>query len=335
MSTPDSLEQIKVGQYTAEMQALMNRLAAVPTEPVDFTQPPTAESRKLDEANNAIWNVDLPDVARVRHFTIEPHSSLDAVACNAVVYEPVGATDGLIFYVHGGGWAYMNLATHDRFMRVLCNMAGKTVVGVHYRLAPEAPFPAGLTDVVSAYRSIISSRRDLGLPDGPVVIAGDSAGGNLAMATMLHEIDAGRELPAGALLLYGVLGADFGTPSYRAYGDDYILTEAIMRQLWDWYAPDEETRRNAHANPIMASDEQLRALPPLFLLVAELDPLASDTHNMKARLDALGRKDEIYVEPGVIHGFLIMTAELEAAGNATQKAAEAANAFMAGAVGKS
>jgi len=102
-----------------------------------------------------------------------------------------------------------------------------------------------------------------------------------------------------------------------------------MRQFWDWYAPAAGTRREPLANPAMASDEQLRAMPPLFLLVAEVDPLASDTFNLKERLDELGRSDTIWVEKGVIHGFLQMTAMLEAARRATRKAAEAANKFIA------
>ena len=323
-------QSLAQGDFTPEMQAELDRLSTILTEAVDFSRPPDDDARKLDEANNAVWNVDLPEVANVRHFRIDPDPSLDAAACDAVVYEPENAGDGLIFFVHGGGWAFMNLATHERFMRVLANEAGKTVVGVHYRLAPENPYPAGLHDVVSALRTVLSSRAALGLPAGAVVIAGDSAGGNLAMATMLHEVDAGRELPAGALLFYGVLGADFATPSYKTYSEGFVLTEFIMRQLWSWYAPAAATREDPQANPIMATDAQLRALPPLFLLAAELDPLASDTFNLKRRLDALGRKDALWVELGVIHGFLQMTAVLEAARRATRKAAEAARGFMSG-----
>jgi acetyl esterase len=329
MPSSDESQALAPGGFTTEMQAELDRLATILTEAVDFSRPPDDAARKLDERNNAVWNVDLPVVARVRHFRIEPDPLLGAVPCEAVAYEPEGAGDGMIFFVHGGGWAFMNLTTHERFMRALCSEARKTVVGVHYRLAPENPFPAGLKDVVSALRAVFSSRAELGLPEGPVVIAGDSAGANLATAAMLHEFDAGRELPDGALLFYGVLGADFETSSYKAYGEGYVLTEAIMRQLWNWYAPDDATRRNPLANPARATDVQLRALPPLFLLVAELDPLASDTFNLKKRLDELGRSDTICVEKGVIHGFLQMTAMLEAARRATKQAAEAANEFMA------
>jgi acetyl esterase len=320
---------VETGNYSPEMRAELKRLERLITNVVDFTRAPDAATRKLDADNNSVWNIVLPQVASVRRLTIPADDSLGATACDAVVYEPDKAGDGVIFFVHGGGWAFMNLETHERFMRVLCNEARTTVIGVHYRLAPENPYPAGLKDVVSALRKVLLSRAELGLPNGPVVIAGDSAGGNLALSAMLHEINAGRELPVGALLFYGAFGADFETPSYKAYADGHVLTEAIMRQLWNWYVPNEAARRDPLAAPIMASNEQLRALPPLFLVVAEMDPLASDTLNLKQRLDALGRSDTVWVEPGVIHGFLQMTAFLEAARRATGQAASAAMQFIA------
>ncbi len=331
MANHEEAYPVAPGRYTLEMQAEMDRLAKLAPEAVDFTCPPDEAARQADEAINAVWNIDQPEVAMVRHLQIPADISLQAAACEAVVYTPADAGEGLIFFVHGGGWAFCNLATHERFMRVLCNEARKTVVGVHYRPAPENPFPAGLNDVVSAFRHVLSARSALGLPGGPVVMAGDSAGANLALAAMLHELEAGREGPVGALLFYGVFGADFETPSYKAYADGHMLTEAIMRQIWDWYIPSEVARRNPLAAPLMATDEQLRALPPLFLLVAEIDPLASDTYNLKKRLDALGRSDVLWVEPGVVHGFLQMTAVLEAARRATGQAAAAAKRFIAAA----
>jgi acetyl esterase len=332
MTTPSEVQTVEGSVYSAEMQAELDRLERLITKTVDLTQPWDAAARKLDTDNcNRVWNIDMPDVAEVRHFTIPADPSIDAADCEAVVYRPDQAGEGLIFYVHGGGWTFMDLTTHERLMRVLCNEARTTVIGVHYRLAPENPFPAGLKDVVSAFRRVLSSRTQLGLPEGPVIIAGDSAGGNLALATMLHEIDAGRELPAGALLVYGVFGADFETPSYKAYAEGHGLTKAIMRQLWDWYVPVEAERRNPLAAPIEASDTQLRALPPLFMVVAEVDPLASDTFILKQRLDQLGRTDTVWLERGVVHSFILMTAVLEAARRATREAAKAARRFIAAA----
>lgn len=314
--------------YTPEMRAEMDRLAVLVTEEVDFSRPPDQATRELDERNNAVWNIDLPEMACVRHFEI-PAAIIGAAPCEAVLYEPQNAGRGVIFYVHGGGWSLMSLATHDRLMRVLSLEARMPVVGVHYRLAPENPYPAGLMDVISALRRVLSHRSDLRLPAGPLVIAGDSAGANLALAAMLHEIDTGQALPIGALLFYGVFGAEFDTPSYQVFAEGHRLTASIMRRFWDWYIPEEVKRDDPLAAPLGASDTQLRALPPLFLAAAQLDPLASDTYDLKRRLDGLGRNDDLLVEPGVIHGFMQMTAVLDAARRAVRKAARAARRFVA------
>lgn len=324
---PSEAENAPQGTYTLEMQAELVRMRTLITEEVDLSRPPDAEMRALDERNNAIWNIDLPTMAAVRHVRIDADGMHGACACDAIIYTPEKPGPGVIFYIHGGGWALMNLATHDRLMRDLSIEARMTLIGVHYRLAPENPYPAGLLDVISAFRRVLSHRAELGLPDGPVIIAGDSAGANLAMATMFHEINAGKALPVGALLFYGAYGVDFERPSYRTYAEGHRLTTAIMRQFWDWYVPTEGDRESPLAVPLRANDAQLCALPPLFLLAAEMDPLASDTDALKQRLDSIGRNDELLVEPGVIHGFIQMTAVLRAARRGVCRAALAATRF--------
>ena len=326
---PKDCNLIKGAAYTAEMQAELDRIEALAPGKVDFSRPPDAEARRIDAELSAFWNVDLPEVESVRRFNLPADPSIGAAACEAVVYRPASAGDGVIFFVHGGGWAFMDLHTHERFMRLLCNEARTTLIGVHYRLAPENPYPAALKDVVSAFRKVLAQRTEIGLPEGPVIIAGDSAGANLALATMLHEIDARRERPVGGILFYGVFGANFETPSYRAYADAHILTRPIMQQLWDWYLPDASRRSDPLAAPLMASDDQLRALPPLFLVAAEIDPLASDTIALKQRLDALGRDDAIWMERGAVHGFLQMTAVLEAGRRVMREAANVTRRFIA------
>lgn len=326
---PSEAENSPRGTYTPEMQAELTRMATLITEEVDFMRPPDAAMRALDERNNAIWNMDLPALASVRQIRVDADKTQGAWACDAIIYTPENTGRGIIFYIHGGGWALMNLATHDRLMRDLSIEARMTLIGVHYRLAPENPYPASLLDVISAFRRVLSHRGELGLPDGPVIVAGDSAGANLAMAMMLHEIGTGQALPCGALLFYGAYGVDFDTPSYHAYADGHRLTTAIMRQFWDWYVPVESDRASPLAVPLAAGDAQLRALPPLFLLAAEMDPLASDTDELKRRLDSIGRNDELHVEPGVIHGFMQMTAVLDAARRGVRQAAAAASRFVA------
>jgi acetyl esterase len=318
----------EIGQLTEEMRAELDRVTERMAGSKDLLDLPISEARELDRKLNSFWNVDMPHMQQIRRFVIPGSDDLNAAPCDAVVFRPHSADEGRILFVHGGGWCLCDLDTHERFMRVLAHNSRKEVVGIHYRLAPEHPFPAGLMDVISAYRAVNASPDQFGLSPGPLVMAGDSAGANLALAAMLHEVREGRQLPTGAMLFYGAFGMNYATASYQLYGDGYFLTQRGMNHFWTAYLPDPPMRANPLAVPLLASNDDLAALPPLFLLAAELDPLASDTVELKARLDNLGRNDSLIIEPGVVHAFLQMTKGLEAARKAVAMAGAAARHFI-------
>ena len=313
---------------TPEMQRLLDWLA---NEDADLPDPLTlsaADGRALAEQRNRRWQVDQPAMDASYDATVPADAALGTGSVPIVVHRPVGAKPGAVFFIHGGGFAFCSNATHERCMRVLARATGRAVVGADYRLAPEHPYPAGLDDVVAVWRALSRAAADYGVAPGPMVIAGDSAGANLALAAVLREGAAGGVLPAGCLLFYGAYAADFDTPSYRDFAEGFGLTTAAMRRYWDWYLGDRDQRTDPFAAPLFASDAMLAALPPLYLLAAEVDPLASDTHALKGRLDGLGRNDAMRVEPGVVHGFLQMTPRLAAARIALADAAGAASHFI-------
>lgn len=194
------------------------------------------------------------------------------------------------------------------------------VIGIDYRLAPEHPYPAGLDDVVAAWRALPETlvRRRIA---GPVGVSGDSAGANLALALMLREQGAGQSLPGFGLLFYGVYAVDNDTDSHRQFGSvGYGLTSERMARYRDWYVPDPATRALPPVSPLTAPDDALRALPSLYLNAAGLDPLLSDTISLGERLRALGRADPVRVHRGVIHGFMQMTTVLPEARTAFAEA---------------
>ena len=168
-------------------------------------------------------------------------------------------------------------------------------------------------DVVAALRAVVAGDPALGLAPGPVITAGDSAGANLALAAMLHEQAAGRRAGEGALLFYGVYGADLDTRSYRHFAEGPGLTRGRMERFWNHYALAPGLRADPLAAPILASDAALRALPPLHLTAAGIDPLLSDSLAFAARLAALGRTEKLAVTQGVVHGYLQMSEFLPAA----------------------
>ncbi|MND40528.1 Acetyl esterase [compost metagenome] len=304
-----------------EMQALLERIAVEFAGTPDPTTLPSAEGRALAERNNEHWNVNFPEMQDLRLTHIPANPSIGSTETPLLILEPLNKTPGTILFIHGGGFAFCSPQTHERCARVLAEKAHLTVVLPDYRLAPENPFPAGLHDVIGAMRALINGQIE-GL-NGPFYIAGDSAGANLALSAMLHEAENNRSLPKGALLFYGNYAMDFETPSYQAFINGPGLTTDRMKRYWNWYASGQDIASSPLACPLHAKDAALEKMPPLYLTAAGIDPLFSDTILLHQRLLKIGRKDELAITEGVVHGFLQYTNELTAAGAALEDAAKA------------
>lgn len=288
------------------MRAVLERLAQEDAGLADPTLMAPQHARALAELTNLRWNAELPEMAEARTVI---HAGMPA---RWVVPANDTGTEAIL-HVHGGGWALCSPMTHEGAARRIAEACACPVLTVDYRLAPEQGYPAGLDDILRAWQARDPSRR--------WSIGGDSAGANLALAAMLRLIDEGSELPASALLFYGVYGADFESESYIRNAEGPGLTRAKMMRYWDWYAPASE-RGAPTVAPLAASDAQLRTLPPLYLNAAELDPLLSDTEALVARLRALGRADAYDLVKGVVHGFMQMGSALPEARDAFTRAGE-------------
>lgn len=310
-----------MAQLSAEMAALIARVAAESDPQLDPTLMPPAEGRALSEVTNRRWNADLPPLAKEAHVWVEASAELGSSRCRMRVLVPQDHAAGAILFVHGGGFAFCSPETHERCARVLAIEAGMPVLVPDYRLAPEQPYPAGLMDVTACLRAAFAATASVGIQPGPLLVAGDSAGANLALAAMLHEQAAGLLRAAGALLFYGSYARDFATPSYQDFAEGPGLTRGKMERYWDWYAGGRDVAGDPLACPLAASDNALAALPPLHLMAAAVDPLLSDTLILHERLKALGRKEAVTVVPGVTHGFLQNTIDLAAAREALSAAA--------------
>ncbi len=313
-----------------EMRELMLRVESELGPQPDPTLLPPEEGRAQSERSNERNNVNLPPLAQATDILIAANAELGTPACRMRVLVPHGAGVGAVLFVHGGGFAFCSPETHERCARVLANEVGLPVLVPEYRLAPEHPFPAGLFDVVACLRAAFPATAEAGVSAGPLIVSGDSAGANLALAAVMHEMKAAHPLPSGALLFYGTFDADFSTESYERFAEGPGLTRGKMQRYWNWYCADENARRNPLVAPLLADDNVLRALPPLYLMAAGIDPLLSNTLNFAERLKALGRNDPLTVVSGVTHGFLQNTNELAAAREALAAAGEAARGMIRG-----
>lgn len=195
----------------------------------------------------------------------------------------------LIVYFHGGGWVVGDLDTHDPFCRMLCELTGSTVIAIDYRLAPEHPYPAAPEDCLAAVRWVAAHVGDFGPTDHELVIAGDSAGGNLAACTCLALDPATRARVAGQVLIYPAVDHyDAGFGSYVEKATGQLLTSKMMFWFWDTYLGDLSARPEQATDAFPLRSGRLGTLPPTFLVTAENDPLRDEGRACADRLGAAG-----------------------------------------------
>lgn len=229
----------------------------------------------------------------------------------------------ILLYLHGGGWVWGSIETHDRLMRAYAAAAGCAVLGLDYALSPEAVFPQALEECVAALRLARERGAEWGLDGARIVLGGDSAGANLAAGAALLDAESAEPVPLRGLLLnYGVFDHDLATPSYREFAAGYGLTRDKMRFYWDAYCPDPVARLSPFASPLRG---ELSRLPSTLLHIAELDVLASENHAFAEKLRQAGVPLELEVFPGTVHGFLRAQGRV----GATDRATAAAAAWLA------
>jgi acetyl esterase len=212
------------------------------------------------------------------------------------IYRPRSPETAVVVFAHGGGFVFCDLDTHDALCRSMCNGVGAVVISVDYRLAPEHRWPAAADDVYAVTRWAAR-------PGERLVLAGDSAGGNLTAVTAVMARDRGGPEIAAQVLLYPVVDADFGTESYRAYARGYYNTREAMVWYWDQYAPDPADRAHPHASPLHADPT---GLPPAVVVTAGFDPLCSEGDRYAQRLTEAGVQVVHRCYDGAIHGFMTM-----------------------------
>jgi acetyl esterase len=278
------------------------------------------EARAGVEANNAMIPAG-PDLESVRDIVIPSQAG----GMPARVYSPSSSAPGLVVYFHGGGWVVGSLDGWDSSVRTLAVASGCDVVSVDYRLAPEHVFPAAADD---AYDALVWAASADGLAAGrPIVVAGDSAGGNLAAVAALRARDYGGPPVALQVLVYPVTDCDLDRRSYREYdGDEYIVNRRDMAWFWDRYAPDPATRVNPYASPLRAPG--LADLPPTYVVTAEHDPLRDEGFAYADRLRAARVPVEHRHYGSQIHGFFSFTGVLDDADKAVSEAGSAIRAAV-------
>ncbi|MDT9594778.1 alpha/beta hydrolase fold domain-containing protein [Nocardioides zeae] len=210
------------------------------------------------------------------------------------------AGDPLLVFLHGGGFVYGGLDSHDALCRFLAERAGVRVLSVTYRLAPEHPFPAAYEDVLAAYRWVCANAGWLGADPSRLAVGGDSAGGNLAAVTALAAAREGLPL-AYQLLIYPATDLTRSARSHRLFGDGLYLTTQFMDRVEAAYLPDASRQTDPAASPAYA--DVPADLAPAYVATAGFDPLRDEGEAYARALADAGVPVTARRFDGLIHGF--------------------------------
>ena len=197
-----------------------------------------------------------------------------------------------VLYLHGGGYVVGGLHSHDGVCADIRAATGLTVVAADYRLSPEHKHPAAFDDACSVARHIAEK--------GPLILAGDSAGANLAAATC-HALR-GHPMIKGQVLIYPGLGGDVNRGSYLTHAKAPMLTRDDVLFYKDIRHDGPAPEGDPTVSPLQDTD--FTNLPPTLAIAAECDPLADDARAYAEKIVAAGGRAQWVVEPGLVHGYL-------------------------------
>ena len=218
----------------------------------------------------------------------------------------------MLLFLHGGGYEFGSLRSHGELAARLGRASGMRVLFLEYRLAPEHPFPAAIDDVLTAWRWL---RTDHELSAGSLAVAGDSAGGGLAVALLVATREAGEALPTAAALMSPTvdLTSSGGSMTQRA-DQDPISTPAKLRQFASDYLAGTDPKTPL-ASPLFAS---LSGLPPLLVQVGTADLLLSDSERLASAAADAGVDVILEIGEGLPHVYQLMLGTPKAAGATEQ-----------------
>ena len=228
-----------------------------------------------------------------------------------------------VVYVHGAGWVFGNAGTHDRLVRELAVQSGAAIVFPEYDLSPKAKYPTALEQVYATAEWVAHGGAGERVDGSRIAVAGDSVGGNMAIALTLLALQRKEFHLAQLVAFYPVTDAAFETDSYRLFAEGYFLRRDTMKWFWDQYTPDEKERAQITASPLRASIKDVAGFPPTLIITAEADVLRDEGEAFAAKLRAAEVPITAVRYEGIIHDFVMLNAlqDTDAAKTATAQAA--------------
>lgn len=274
--------------------------------PLIFQLPPEGGREVLNAAQNSpVYKYP----ADVKDFLVDT-GKWGKICVHVIAPRSVCNPANVIFYIHGAGWVFGNLHTHDKLVRELAARTHSIVVFPEYSRSPEAKYPTALEQCYSVLCQLpnLACKAEFQYNANTLTIAGDSAGGNIAAAvSILAKQRCGPKIQK-QLLYYPVTNAYFDTASYKQFACGYYLYRTGMQWFWDQYICCDSDRRQITASPLLASLCDLEGLPAAMIINGETDVLRDEGLEYAKKLRMAGVEVTSIIFQGMIHDFVMLNA---------------------------
>jgi acetyl esterase/lipase len=314
----------------ADMRAVLEELASMGGKPIETLTP--EEARKQPTPADAVMSLlkkqgkDTSPTALVPGVTSVDREIAGAAGnIPARIYTPDGPGPfPVIVYFHGGGWVIADKEVYDGGARGLAKQANAIVVSSDYRRAPEAKFPASHDDAVATYKWAAENAASINGDPRRLALAGESAGGNMAVSTAVAARDAGMTKPMHILAVYPVAQTgNLGTKSYI----DSAMAKPLNKPMIEWFVDKLLAKPEDKSNPRLdIVNAKLSGLPPVTIINAQIDPLREDGAMLQAALKKAGVQVDRKTYDGVTHEFFGMAAVVKDAADAQKYGGQALKA---------
>ncbi len=321
--TPSTSVQPTASQPDADMAEVLSVLAGLGGKPIESLEP--SEARKQPTPTDAVMKI-----IKDKKLEVKPHEGLkvsnqhfaDMGSLRTRWYVPESATKDsnlpIIVFFRGGGWVIADLDVYDATPSALAKKTGAAVVSVDYPMGPEKKFPAAHDEAIEAYKYVLKNAQGWGYNPGKVALVGESAGGNLAINTAIAAREQALPKPVAIIAVYPVATTSMDTPSKKEQAAAKPLNTAMMSWFFKYALDADKDRQDPRLD---LSKANLKGLPPVTVINAEIDPLKSDGDMLVEKLKADGVVTEHKLYAGVTHEFFGMDAVVAKAKEAQDFAA--------------
>jgi len=304
-----------------EMQAVIEKLQSYGDQPIETLG--VGRARKNHTAADAVMDVMKDNHIPTPVYSVDTTGKEIPAAWGNIhlrIYTPKQGKGPfpIIVYYHGGGFVLAGIRVYDASAEILADKVGAIVISVGYRLGPQYKFPYAHNDAFLAYQWALKNAASIKGDSTKIAVAGESAGGNLAITTAIKARDKKIQLPKAILAIYPVAGSDMNTPSYLKYADAVPLNRPMMAWFFKKYLNKPAEAKDPLMN-LVADD--LTGLPPTIIITDEIDPLQSEGLKLvdKLKADRVNVNSKNY--DGVTHEFFGLGAVVPQAKDAERYAA--------------